>query len=819
MAATQVNDQPTTHQQLPVMPVLGNVLFPGTFLPLVVDDEKMIAAAEEALERPDRNLIALTLQSTSRAGYPLGNYELSRVGTQAVISRLQREHGKINIVLNGIQRVMVEKLSDHGRYLEAQVRVLEFLREDDPEATALLKETLKLVEEMNLYVVSETGQPIADLVHRIANPVTQIYLIAILLNLDMDKQQALLEASSKRELCRLAHAYVSYEYKVQKLREKIAGEVSNELGKEEREYLLRRQLSEIRKELGDEVNAREELRDLTEKLEAKSFPENVRIEVDKEIKRLAHMTDTASEYQIIRSHLELIADLPWTESTPDNFDLGRAQMVLDEDHYGLKDIKDRILEQLAVLKLNPQARAPILCFVGPPGVGKTSLGQSIARALERKFERMSLGGMHDEAELRGHRRTYVGAMPGRIIEAMRRAGSKNPLLMLDEVDKLRTDFAGDPAAALMEVLDPAQNCAFHDNYLDLPFDLSHVFFIATANSTDSIPRPLLDRMEILRLSGYTDEEKIQIAKRYLLPRRIKESGLEETQLRIPDGTLQEIIRQYTREAGVRELERRLAHVARKVAMRVAQGETEEVTLEPDSLHKYLGPRLIFVEQVREKWSPGVATGLAWTETGGDLIYIEACLLPQRKADLKMTGHLGEVMRESVQTAISYVWSRPELLESDKARYRHAGLHIHIPAGATPKDGPSAGLAIAIALASLYTHHPVRKDLAVTGEITLSGLVLPVGGIKDKILAAHRAGIHEVMLPKANERDLDQLPESTRHALQFFLVDDMEEALREAIPPLHRHLSSRTAFPSAEAGDSFPRPHAPMQQPPPAGLPL
>jgi ATP-dependent Lon protease len=785
MAATQVHDQPPpSSMQLPVIPVVGNVLFPGTFLPLMIDDERMIAAAEQALERPDRNLIALTLQSSNHVGYSFDSHDLARVGTQAVISRLQREHGRMNVVLNGIQRVGVEKLIDHGHFYEARVKTLDFQRDDDPEVTALLRETMKIIEQMNLYVVSETGQSIAELVHRISNPVTQIYLIAILLNLDMDKQQALLEASSKRELCRLAHAYISYEFKVQKLREKIAGEVSVELGKEEKEYLLRRQLSEIRKELGDEATSREELRDLTDRLEAKSFPADIKSEVDKQVKRLSRITDNASEYQIVRSHLELIADLPWTESTPDNYDLTRAQAVLDEDHYGLKDIKSRILEQLAVLKLNPKAKAPILCFVGPPGVGKTSLGQSIARALERKFERMSLGGMHDEAELRGHRRTYIGAMPGRIIEAIRRAGSNNPLLMLDEVDKLRADFSGDPAAALMEVLDPAQNYAFHDNYLDLPFDLSHVFFITTANSTDTMQRPLLDRMEVLRLSGYTDEEKVQIAQRYLLPRRIQESGLQERQLLIPDESMREIIHHYTREAGVRELERRLSHIARKVAMRVAQGEIEAVVLEPALLHKFLGPRLIFLEHIREKWSYGVATGLAWTEAGGDLIYVEACLLPQKKDDLRMTGHLGEVMRESVHTAISYIWSRAEFLDSDPSRYSQAGLHIHIPAGATPKDGPSAGLAMAVALASLYTQNPVRKDIAMTGEITLSGLMLPVGGIKDKILAAHRAGIREIILPKANERELDELPGSTRSALQFFLVEDVDEALREAIPLLY-----------------------------------
>jgi len=428
-------------------------------------------------------------------------------------------------------------------------------------------------------------------------------------------------------------------------------------------------------------------------------------------------------------------------------------------------------------------KAPILCFVGPPGVGKTSLGQSIARALGRKFERMSLGGIHDEAELRGHRRTYIGAMPGRILEGIRRAGVNNPLIMLDEVDKLGVDFRGDPAAALMEILDPAQNFEFHDNYLDLPFDLSHVFFITTANTTENIPRPLLDRMEMLRLAGYTDYEKIEIAKRYLIPREIKDAGIPASELAISDKVLGIIIREYTREAGVRELQRCISRLARKIAMNLAKGDTSRHEVTETTLHDYLGPKVIFLEQLRKKWGNGVSTGMAWTDSGGDIIYIETSILPQRKDELKITGHIGDIMRESVTCALSYIWGRPELSSNTKEA-RESGVHIHIPAGAIPKDGPSAGVAIAVALASLYSKKPVRQDLAMTGELTLSGLILPVGGIKEKVLAAHRAGIGEIVLPRANQKDLSEIPEQVRKETKFVFVDEINEALRETIPNLY-----------------------------------
>ena len=485
---------------------------------------------------------------------------------------------------------------------------------------------------------------------------------------------------------------------------------------------------------------------------------------------------------MIRTWLEYVIELPWNKRSEDNLDIGRARQVLDEDHYGLPKVKERILEHLAVLKLNPDAKAPILCFVGAPGVGKTSLGQSIARALGRKFERMSLGGLHDEAELRGHRRTYIGALPGRVIQAMRRAGASNPVLMLDEVDKLGRDFRGDPASALLEVLDPEQNKTFRDNYLDLPFDLSKVLFVTTANTLDTIPAPLLDRMEILRLSGYSEEEKAQIARRYLIPRQLTQTGIKPEQFEITDAALTRLIAAYTREAGVRRLEQTLGRVIRKVALKFAEGEPGHVTVEPETLVDMLGPEPVPPEHARKDLPPGVATGLAWTEAGGDVLYIEATLLPNGK-DLTITGQLGEVMQESAKTARSYVWSHAVELGIDPGKFTNAGLHIHVPAGAIPKDGPSAGVTMTTALASIYSGQAARSDTAMTGEVTLTGLVLPIGGVKEKVLAARRAGIKRVILPRGNQKDLRDLPDEVRREMTFIFADRVEDVLGEMLPGL------------------------------------
>jgi ATP-dependent Lon protease len=522
---------------------------------------------------------------------------------------------------------------------------------------------------------------------------------------------------------------------------------------------------------------------LRERFEKTSLPEEAKKEFERELARLERLPAGAPDYHVTRTYLEFVLDLPWNAATDDNLDIAHAREVLDADHFGLKEVKERILEHLSVLKRNPDAKAPILCFVGAPGVGKTSLGQSIARALGRKFERFSLGGMHDEAELRGHRRTYIGAMAGRLLQAMRRAGALNPMLLLDEVDKLGRDFRGDPAAALLEVLDPEQNKTFRDNYLDMAFDLSKVLFITTANTLDTIPQPLLDRMEILRLSGYSEEEKQQIARRYLIPKQLKATGLTEEQIEFTDEGLRAIISGYTREAGLRRLERAIARVTRKVTLRFAEGETAKVVVTSDSLSDLLGPEIFLPEQMRKTVPAGVVTGLAWTETGGDVLYIESTLLPNGKG-LTITGQLGEVMQESAKIAQSYVWAHAAELGVDPELIKNSGVHLHVPAGAIPKDGPSAGVTMTSAMASLYSSLPARSDIAMTGEVTLAGLVLPIGGVKEKVLAARRAGIKRVILPQGNKKDLRDLPDHVRQEMQFHFVDRVEDVLSIVIPNIN-----------------------------------
>ena len=528
------------------------------------------------------------------------------------------------------------------------------------------------------------------------------------------------------------------------------------------------------------------------------MPDEVRKELERELSRLQRLTPMAPDHQLLRGYLDFALELPWATATVDQLDLNWAQDVLNDDHYGLDEIKDRIIEHLAVMKLKPEAPSPILCFVGPPGVGKTSLGHSIARALERRFERFSLGGVHDEAELRGHRRTYIGSLPGRILQAIRRSGVRNPVLMLDEVDKLGRDFRGDPAAALLEILDPAQNHSFRDHYLDLPFDLSSVFFICTANTLETIPSPLVDRMEILTLAGYSLEEKLEIAWRYLLPRQVERSGLHENQLPLSEGALRAIINHYTHEAGVRQLERMIGQVARKVARQVAMQETLRESLEPDDLDELLGPETHLPEEARQDLAPGVAAGLAVTPAGGDVLYIEAQLLPGGKG-LTLTGQLGEVMRESAEIARDLLWAAAGRLDVKTKSFESNGMHVHVPAGAIPKDGPSAGTAVAAALTSLLTRKPVRSDTAMTGEITLAGLVLPVGGVKEKVLAARRAGFRRVILPKANAKDLRRLPEGVRDEVEFVLAERFDEVIQEAIPDLELGADGGSAGASAGLG--------------------
>jgi ATP-dependent Lon protease len=593
----------------------------------------------------------------------------------------------------------------------------------------------------------------------------------------------MLEADTADELLRLAHTNLARELEIMQLRTKIASEAQVEMDKAQRDYVLRQQMRAIQKELGeDETGEMAEAQLLRERLEKADLPDEVRAEADRELKRLERLPPAAPDYHVIRTYLDFVLELPWRKSSEDKLDLPEARRILDEDHYGLEDVKERILEFLAVIKLRPDTKSPILLFVGPPGVGKTSLGRSIARALGRQFERMSLGGVRDEAELRGHRRTYIGAMPGRIIQSIRRAGVNNPVLMLDEIDKLGNDYRGDPAAALLEILDPQQNNTFRDHYLDLPFDLSKIFFIATANQLGPIPAPLRDRMEIIRLAGYSDREKLEIARRYLVPRQTTENGLNAAQFQITDDAIELIAARYTREAGVRQMERNIGSVARKVALRVAQGEAETVQVAENNIREYLGPPQFYPEQARKELPAGVATGMAWTEMGGEVLFIEATLLPGGRG-LTITGQLGEVMQESARAAQSYLWSHAAEFGIDPEIFKEYGVHLHVPAGAIPKDGPSAGVTITSALASLYSGRRVRPDTAMTGEITLSGLVFPIGGVKEKVMAAHRAGIRRILLPSRNEADVDDIPADVKSDLQLIFVSTIAEVIDSALEVL------------------------------------
>jgi ATP-dependent Lon protease len=781
----------TTALTLPVLPLKGTVLFPHLFMPLSVGRPNSVAAVEAALGGEEKTLLLVAQRDSSKD--QVGAEDLYTVGTRAVIRKMARNNGIVEMIVQGVERVAILKMEQTEPFLQARASVLPLPTDSGTEIEALHRAILELAARALQLVQSPVEVNVQQLAAQAEDPLQLAYLLGSMLSLDVGREQALLEAPTRLEALRLLHGYLTHEVQVLELRQKITSQAQTEIGKEQRDYMLRQQLRAIQEELGEKNPEKAEVDELRRRLGEVELPDEVRKEAERELTRLERLPAAAPDFQVIRTYLELVLELPWRKSTEDVIDLAHARQVLDEDHFDLQEIKERILEQLAVLKLNPKAQAPILCLVGPPGVGKTSLGQSIARALGRKFERMSLGGMHDEAELRGHRRTYIGAMPGRLIQAIRRAGVNNPVLMLDEVDKLGRDFRGDPAAALMEVLDPAQNSAFRDNYLDLPFDLSRVMFITTANTLDTIPQPLLDRMEVLRLAGYSEEEKLQIARRYLLPRQLTQTGLTVEQLIVPDETLQRIIRGYTREAGLRNLERALGRLARKVARRFAENPAQSsVTVAPADLAEMLGPERFRPERSREHLPPGVVTGLAWTEAGGEVLYIEASLLPDGKG-LRLTGQLGKVMKESARAAQSYVWAHAEQLGIDPHLFHRAGVHVHVPAGAVPKDGPSAGVAMVTALASLYTGVPARSDTAMTGEITLSGLVLPIGGVKEKVLAARRAGIRRVILPRDNEKDITEVPDQVRKELEFVFAERIEEVLAAAIPhlpqPLHELAAS------------------------------
>lgn len=769
---------------LPVLPLKNTVLFPYLFMPLAVGRPQSLAAVEQVLTTEDKTFVVVAQKDTA-ADEP-GFADLYTVGTRAVVKKMARGEGGIELIVQGVERVTLLKEEQAQPFLKARVRPLPVPDDTSTEVEAMQRAVVELAVRAVQLMQADTPVNLQQLVMQAGDPLRLAYMLGSMLSLDVAKEQALLEAPTRLEALRLLHGYLTHEVQVLELRQQINSSAQTEMSKQQRDFFLRQQMRAIQDELGEKNPEKAEVEELRRRLDEAQLPEAVRKEAERELTRLERMPAAAPDFQVTRTYLDLLLELPWTKTTEDTIDLTKAREMLDADHFGLKEVKERILEDLAVLKLNPKAKAPILCLVGPPGVGKTSLGQSIARALGRKFERMSLGGLHDEAELRGHRRTYIGAMPGRILQALRRAGVKNPVLMLDEVDKLGRDYRGDPASALLEILDPAQNGTFRDNYLDLPFDLSKVLFITTANALDTIPRPLLDRMEVLRLSGYSEEEKAQIATRYLLPRQLDECGVKPEQLTIPDETLRRVISRYTREAGVRDLERALGRIARKVARRFAEGHTEPVTVRVEDLQDLLGQERVRLERHRLQLQPGVSTGLAWTEAGGDVLYIEASILKDGRG-LRLTGQLGDVMRESARAAQTFVWAHADLLGIDPDLFKHAGVHVHVPAGAVPKDGPSAGVAMVTALTSAYTNRPVRSDVAMTGEITLSGLVLPVGGIKEKVLAARRAGIRHVILPKDNEMDLRELPDEVRRELQFTLAERIEDALPVALPEIGQRL--------------------------------
>ena len=783
---------------LPVLPLRETVVFPLAMAPLAIGQPRSVRLVDDVMR--GNRLIALIAQRGT--GEEPGPEDLHRVGTFALIHQLTRaSDGTLHILVQGLERIRLLDFVSTDPYLVARVQTALDQPGTGVEADARRQAAVDLFRRL-VTLSRELPDDLAVAAASLPDARQVAYLIAAVAPLSPAVRQEILELDLVDARLRRLIDVLQRELAVRELGQKITTETQERLSKSQREYYLREQLRSIQRELGEGEEDQGETAELRRRLDQAPLPEEARREVDRELSRLANIPAASPEHGIIRTYLEWMAALPWAATSGGSIDVRLARKVLDEDHYDLDKIKDRIVEYLAVKKLRQEraapatdqpapaepprttgdnpAREPILCFVGPPGVGKTSLGQSIARALGRKFVRMSLGGVRDEAEIRGHRRTYIGALPGRVIQALRRAETRDPVFMLDEIDKVGADWRGDPSSALLEVLDPAQNDTFVDNYLGVPFDLSQVLFIATANTLDTIPAPLRDRMEILPLSGYTDEEKVRIAQQYLVPKQLAAHGLAEGELTFDDAALRVIARSYTREAGVRNLDREIATVARKVARRIAEGVTDPVRVTAEVVGEYLGRPRFFDEVTERTERSGVATGLAWTPTGGDVLFVEATMMPSRDERLVLTGMLGDVMRESAQAAVSYVRSNAERLQIDPRMFEGKTIHVHVPAGAIPKDGPSAGVTMVTAIASLAAGRPVRGDVAMTGEITLRGKVLPVGGIKEKMLAAHRAGVSTVILPRHNERDVEDVPAEARQALRFVFVDTAEQVLEEAL---------------------------------------
>jgi ATP-dependent Lon protease len=764
---------------LPILPLRETVTFPDTLTPLAVGQERSIKLVNDVLS--GNRMLAMVASKDPELDTP-GPDDLYRVGVAGTVARMMKvPDGTLRILVQGSERIRLVDYVSESPYLVARIEEMPDVVEESTELEALtrnVQSTFSEIIEAIPYLPEELQLAVANL----DEPSALSHLIAGALRISTEEKQDLLETVDVTKRLRRLSEILTRELEVVQLGSKIQSQVESEIDKGQREYFLRQQLKAIQEELGEEDEQQAELNELRQRIEEAELPEDAKKAAERELSRLEKLPPVAAEYGVIRTYLEWLVDLPWSKETEDNLDISHAKEVLDEDHYDLEEVKDRILEYLAVRKLNPDSPGPILCFVGPPGVGKTSLGRSIAKALGREFERISVGGVVDEAEIRGHRRTYIGALPGTIIRALRDAGTRNPVFMIDEIDKMGADFRGDPSSAMLEVLDPAQNSTFRDHYLDLPFDLSEVLFIATANILDTIPLALQDRMEVIQLAGYTIEEKLHIAKRYLVPRQLRANGLKASQIEFADPALNAIIEEYTREAGVRNLERQIGTVCRKIARDVAEGKVKvKVRISAKRARELLGKRQFFSETRRRTKDPGVATGLAWTPVGGVVLFIEASAVPG-SGNLTITGQLGDVMKESAQAALTWVRRHsmeiaPDLPDDWFAKH---DIHIHIPAGAVPKDGPSAGVAMTTALASLISNRPVRNDVAMTGEITLTGQVLPIGGLKEKSLAAQRAGIKLVIVPDRNEGDVEEISEQEREGLDFVYADDIGDVLKVAL---------------------------------------
>ncbi len=763
-------------QELPILPVKGTVLFPETIIPILVGKKGSLELIEQATS--GEGIIGIAALKNQDAE-PIEVSDILPVGTKAkIVKTVKLPDGNMNVILRGLCRIHLIEFVARTPFFRARVVEIEEETSDEPEIRAL-EENLKNQAIRAIKLIPTIPDEISVMISSIDRPGYLADLIASNLNVSVPEKYEVLEAISLKERLEKVTILVNRKIEILELGNKIQSQVKGEIDKSQREYYLREQLKAIQRELGEKDDKSLETEELKERLAKKRLPDEVRKVAEKELDRLAKIPPQAAEYIVSRTYLDWILDLPWMEGTEDNLDIGTAEKVLEEDHYDLAKVKKRILEYLAVRKLKQDMKGPILCLVGPPGVGKTSLGRSIARAMGRKFVRISLGGIRDEAEIRGHRRTYVGSLPGRIIQGIKKAQSNNPIFMLDEIDKLGIDFRGDPSSALLEVLDPEQNFSFSDHYLEVPFDLSRVMFIATANLLEPIPPALKDRLEVLELPGYSADEKIHIAKKFLIPKQIHEHGLRSDQITIQEDSLQEIIHSYTREAGVRNLEREIATICRGVAREVVEGRQEPAVIAPDQLHKYLGPVRFFSEVAGRTMEPGVAIGLAWTPVGGDIIFVEAAKM-KGKSNLTLTGKLGDVMKESAQAALGFIRSNAVELGIDEEMFEKVDIHIHVPSGAIPKDGPSAGITILTALTSLMTSIPVNPEIAMTGEITLRGTVLPVGGIKEKVLAALRAGIKQVILPEQNRKDLEDIPEHVKESLTFHFVNTTAEVLNLAL---------------------------------------